>query len=89
MSKAEDTLEESNSMEKWDQDINSLQRKKNGRRLLPRIQKVGKKASFPHLQSKITMQGYPGGVVVKNPPANAGDMGSSPGPGRSHMPWSN
>ena len=27
--------------------------------------------------------------MVKNPPANAGDMGSSPGPGRSHMPWSN
>ena len=32
---------------------------------------------------------FPGGTVVKNPPANAGDMGSSPGPGRSHMPWSN
>ena len=27
--------------------------------------------------------------MVKNPPANAGNMGSSPGPGRSHMPWSN
>ena len=26
--------------------------------------------------------------MVKNPPANAGDMGSSPGPGRSHMPQS-
>ena len=33
--------------------------------------------------------GFPGGAVVKNPPANAGDMGSSPGPGRSHMPRSN
>ena len=32
---------------------------------------------------------FPGGAVVKNPPANAGDMGSSPGPGRSHIPWSN
>ena len=32
---------------------------------------------------------FPGGTVVKNPPANAGDMGSSPGPGRSHMPRSN
>ena len=32
---------------------------------------------------------FPGGAVVKNPPANAGDMGLSPGPGRSHMPWSN
>ena len=27
--------------------------------------------------------------MVKNPPANAGDTGSSPGLGRSHMPWSN
>ena len=27
--------------------------------------------------------------MVKNPPANAGDMGLIPGQGRSHMPWSN
>ena len=32
---------------------------------------------------------FPGGAVVKNPPAKAGDTGSSPGPGRSHMPQSN
>ena len=32
--------------------------------------------------------GFLGGAVVKNLPANAGDMGSSPGPGRSHMLWS-
>ena len=35
------------------------------------------------------VKGFPGGTVVKNPPANAGDTGLSPGPGRSHMPWSN
>ena len=33
---------------------------------------------------------FPGGAVVKNPPANAGDTGSSPGPGatttEAHMP---
>ena len=29
--------------------------------------------------------GFPGGAVVENPLANAGDTGSSPGPGRSHM----
>ena len=28
---------------------------------------------------------FPGGTVVENLPANAGDTGSSPGPGRSHM----
>ena len=33
--------------------------------------------------------GFPGGAVVENPPANAGDMGSSPGLGRSHMLRSN
>ena len=32
---------------------------------------------------------FPGGAVVKNPPANAGDTGSSPGLGRSHMLWRN
>ena len=32
---------------------------------------------------------FPGSSVVKNPPANAGDMVSIPGPGRSHMPRSN
>ena len=38
---------------------------------------------------KTYVQDFPGGAVVKNPPANAGDMGSSPGLGRSHMPRSN
>ena len=38
---------------------------------------------------KDTCMGFPGGAVVENLPANAGDMGSSPGLGRSHMPRSN
>ena len=38
---------------------------------------------------KDPLEGFPGGTVVKNPTANAGDMGSSPGLGRFHMPWSN
>ena len=33
--------------------------------------------------------GFPAGAVVENLPANAGDTGSSPGLGRSHMPRSN
>ena len=33
--------------------------------------------------------GFPGGAVVENLSANAGDTGSSPGLGRSHMPRSN
>ena len=35
------------------------------------------------------IQGFPGGALVKNLPANAGDTGSSPGPGRSHVLRSN
>ena len=38
---------------------------------------------------RITQGDFTGGAVVKNPPANAGNTGSSPGPGRSHMPQSN
>ena len=34
-------------------------------------------------------EGFPGGAVVENLPANAGDTGSSPDLGRSHMPRSN
>ena len=38
--------------------------------------------------NKKEISGFPGGAVVENLPANAGDTGSSPGLGRSHMPWS-
>ena len=34
-------------------------------------------------------QDFPGGPVAKNLPANAGDMGLIPGPGRFYMPQSN
>ena len=32
---------------------------------------------------------FPGAPVVKNLPANAGNMGSIPGPGRFHVPRGN
>ena len=35
------------------------------------------------------MQGFPGRSMVKNPPSNARDKDSIPGPGKSHMPQSN
>ena len=41
------------------------------------------------LLNNINCRGVPHGAVVKNPPASAGVTGSSPGPGRSHMPRSN
>ena len=40
-------------------------------------------------KNKDKMGRFPGGAVVKSPPANAGDTGSSSGPGGSHMLQSN
>ena len=47
------------------------------------------KRIYWYVKTKEHCKGFPGGAVVKNPPANAGDTGSSPGLGRSHMPRSN
>ena len=38
---------------------------------------------------KESIRDFPGGAVVEKLPANAGDTGSGPGLGRSHMPRSN
>ena len=52
------------------------------------LSKLRRETSFiPAVNHKLV--GFPGGSVVKNPPANAGDTSSIPGPGRSHMPQSN
>ena len=48
-----------------------------------------KTRKFTNMWRLKNMLGFPGGTVVENLPANAGDMGSSPGLGRSYMPWSN
>ena len=37
----------------------------------------------------VKLRDFSGDPVVKNPPANAGDTGLIPGPGRFHMPWDN
>ena len=41
------------------------------------------------LMHRNLLQGFPGGTVVENLPASAGDTGSGPGPGRFHMLRSN
>ena len=46
----------------------------------------GKEVIFPLVNFS---WGFPGGAVVESLPANAGDTGSSPGLGKSHMLWSN
>ena len=52
-------------------------------------QRNGLLADVESWEANLGPWGFPGGTVVKNPPANAGYTGSSPGPGRSHMPQSN
>ena len=47
------------------------------------------KTQLSSVEPNIKVGDFPGGAVVKNPPGNAGDTGSSPGPGRFHMPGSN
>ena len=41
---------------------------------------------FNKINVKKDDRGFPGGAVVESLPANAGDTGSSPGLGGSHMP---
>ena len=52
--------------------------------LPPNLEAPGKH-SVCILSKKGTFQGFPDGSVVKNLPANAGDMGLIPGPGRPHV----
>ena len=47
------------------------------------------KPNIPHPHEVYTLEGkrgFPGGAVVESLPASAGDAGSSPGLGGSHMP---
>ena len=51
--------------------------------------KLQKKCKWLKNTLKNSAWDFPGGAVVRKLPANAGDTGSIPGPGRSHMPRSN
>ena len=52
---------------------------------LERIHCPGESLHRPRI--KVNLADFPGGPLIQNPHANAGDSGSIPGPGRSHMPW--
>ena len=54
--------------------------------MIKTLQKAGIEGTYLNI---IKIMGFPGGAVVESLPANAGDMGSSPGLGGSHMPRSN
>ena len=62
-----------------------MRNKKDGTVVWEALVKPGKVKSREHKGGR---EGFPGGTVVGSLPANAGDTGSSPGLGRSHMPRS-
>ena len=70
---------------------NCCRRALKNQRVLQNYQALGNGIiRFPGTEgSKKWDLGFPGGAVVENLPANAGDTGSSPGLGGSHMPRSN
>ena len=64
------------------------------KKLTPPLEADGNQEMFDFTPSPFSIKeawilGFPGGAVVENLPANAGDTGSSAGPGRSHMPRNN
>ena len=80
----------------WDPKIGSFHNQKivgDTEVSVPLSQGLENPVVFTRVQSnskvKNTVRDFAGGPVVKNPPANAGDLGSTPGLGGSHIPWSN
>ena len=58
--------------------------------LLSALHRLHGRPAFINVPLRIHVpRAFPGGSVVKNPPANAEDTGSNPGPGRYHMPQNN
>ena len=69
--------------------IRKLKKKKKNQEVLKTKKFLTTTTTTTNFCQKMVVLDFPGGPVVKNLPANAGDAGSLPGLGRSHMPWSN
>ena len=66
----------------------TLPGRSGGRRSPVRSRLWGRTESDTAEVTRWQQQGFPGGSVVTDPPGSAGDTGSVPGPGSSHVLWS-